>query len=405
MRGGFAVGLSYATMSASRLLHNGNQVGVGGTNQLVRLFEYDPLYRLIKADGREFSANPSQPWEYLPGGGNANDPVQTREYTETYGYDAVGSLTELVHNSGGTLQWRRDYAVESSSNQLTSMMSQGSARSYTYDAAGNLLAENTERHHEWDWGGRMRAFRNQVPGSHASIFAHYTYDAGGQRMQKVVSKSGGNAVHSVYIDSIFEHHEEIDGSGNVAAENNALHVMDDTKRIATRRIGPELGSTNPPATQYLLGDHLQSSSVVVDGTGAFYNREEYRPYGESSFGSYAKKRYRFTGKERDEESSLYYHGARYYAPWAARWTAPDPKGMVDGPNLYQYVSGNPIRLVDLSGTQESPPADATESGKNGDEKSDSGEELTLKEVNEDSATLCPKTGECFVVPLVTRQAI
>ena len=91
--------------------------------------------------------------------------------------------------------------------------------------------------------------------------------------------------------------------------------------------------------------------MVVDYGGAFYNREEYRPYGESSFGSFAKKRYRFTGKERDEESSLYYHGARYYAPWAARWTATDPLGMVDGPNLYAYVRGNPICLSDPSGTQ------------------------------------------------------
>src|SRR5690554_7506487 len=147
----------------------------------------------------------------------------------------------------------------------------------------------------------MRAFRNQIPGSRASVFAHYTYGPGGQRVQKVVSKSSGNALHSMYIDGIFEHHEEIDDEGNVVAQNNVLHVMDDTKRVATRRIGAELDGSTPPAVQYHLGDHLQSSAVVVDGTGAFFNREEYRPYGESAFGSYQKKRYRFTGKERDED--------------------------------------------------------------------------------------------------------
>jgi RHS repeat-associated protein len=63
------------------------------------------------------------------------------------------------------------------------------------------------------------------------------------------------------------------------------------------------------------------------------------------------KRYRYTGKERDEETGLYYHGARYYAPWLGRWTAADPAGMVDGPNLYEYVRGNPVRLNDPSGTQ------------------------------------------------------
>ncbi|WP_199589874.1 RHS repeat-associated core domain-containing protein [Lujinxingia litoralis] len=103
--------------------------------------------------------------------------------------------------------------------------------------------------------------------------------------------------------------------------------------------------------RYELGDHLGSSSVVVSETGGLISREEYRPYGESSFGSYAKKRYRFTGKERDEESGLYYHGARYYSPWLCRWTAPDPAGMVDGVNVYAYVRGNPVRLVDPGGME------------------------------------------------------
>ena len=122
-------------------------------------------------------------------------------------------------------------------------------------------------------------------------------------------------------------------------------------RVAIHRIGPDIFDTEKAALQYQLGDHLGSSNVVVDGSGDLINREEYRPYGESSFGSFARKRYRFTGKERDEESELYYHGARYYAPRLCRWTAADPAGMVDGPNLYAYVRGNPVRLVDPRGVE------------------------------------------------------
>ena len=62
------------------------------------------------------------------------------------------------------------------------------------------------------------------------------------------------------------------------------------------------------------------------------------------------KRYRFTGKERDEETGLDYHGARYYAPWLGRWSSADPKGMVDGPNLYRYARDNPVVLTDPGGT-------------------------------------------------------
>ena len=57
----------------------------------------------------------------------------------------------------------------------------------------------------------------------------------------------------------------------------------------------------------------------------------------------------YTGKEKDEESGLYYHGARYYACWLGRWTAADPIGIGDGLNVYMYVHGNPVKLQDPSG--------------------------------------------------------
>ena len=102
--------------------------------------------------------------------------------------------------------------------------------------------------------------------------------------------------------------------------------MDNKSRVAIVRIGPALPGDGAAAVpiQYHFGDYLGSSNVVVNDNGAWVNREEYLPYGETSFGSFARKRYRFTGKERDEESGLYYHGARYYAPWLARWVSCDP---------------------------------------------------------------------------------
>ena len=63
------------------------------------------------------------------------------------------------------------------------------------------------------------------------------------------------------------------------------------------------------------------------------------------------KRYRYTAEERDEETGLYYLGARYYACWLGRWTACDPLGISDGLNLFAYVRGNPISRTDPSGTQ------------------------------------------------------
>ena len=74
------------------------------------------------------------------------------------------------------------------------------------------------------------------------------------------------------------------------------------------RTGPAFPDDRRPPLTYELGDHLGSSNVVLDESGRLVDREEHTPYGETSFGSFARKRYRFTGKERDEESGLYYHG-------------------------------------------------------------------------------------------------
>jgi RHS repeat-associated protein len=63
------------------------------------------------------------------------------------------------------------------------------------------------------------------------------------------------------------------------------------------------------------------------------------------------KRYRYTGKERDEETGLYYHGARYYATWLGRWTSCDPIGIGDGLNIFAYGLNSPVILVDPEGTQ------------------------------------------------------
>ena len=55
--------------------------------------------------------------------------------------------------------------------------------------------------------------------------------------------------------------------------------------------------------------------------------------------------------ERDEESGLSYHGARYYAAWLGRWTSCDPSGINAGLNLFLYADGSPILLVDTTGSE------------------------------------------------------
>ena len=214
---------------------------------------------------------------------------------------------------------------------------------YAFDANGNMRSETTSRHFEWNHADQMKAFRTQTEGAEPSVHAHYLYDAAGQRVKKLVRKQGGQVEVTHYIDAVFEHHRW--GSGAQAGENNHVHVMDDKQRIALVRLGTAHPDDQGPAVQFHLGDHLGSSNVVVDASGALVNREEFTPYGETSFGSFARKRYRFTGMERDEESGLNYHGTRYCAPWLARWTSTDPLGPKDGLNVYWLSSESPADNV------------------------------------------------------------
>ncbi len=311
---------------------------------LLRSFTYDPIYRLLTATGRECD-RPSvgPPWTDTP---RCTDLTKTRNYTESYHYDKMGSLLRLEHqnNTGGYV---RDFTVEATSNRLRSMQLGQTRFEYAFDVNGNMISETTSRHFEWNHSDQMKVFRTQTEGSEPSVYAHYLYDSSGQRVKKVVRKQGGQVEVTHYIDGAFEHHRW--GGGIGAGDNNHVHVLDDKQRIALVRIGSAQPGDTVPAVQFQLGDHLGSSNVVADSAGALVNREEFLPYGETSFGSFAKKRYRFTGMERDEESGLSYHSARYYSMWLMRWISSDSSGPIDGADLYSYAKANPLALIDKSG--------------------------------------------------------
>jgi RHS repeat-associated protein len=314
-----------------------------GIDALDRSFGYDPLYRLLSATGREHDNPPSEPWDERPRG---TDITRVRAYTEQYQYDKAGNLSQLhhlSHNSG----FVRQLALIPGNNRLKTLTVGDNVFDYTYDANGNLIREATSRHFEWDYADRMRVFRTQADEAEPSVHAQYLYNVAGERVKKLVRKQGGQIETTIYIDGIFEHQRIV--QGGVTQENNTLHVMDDQSRLALVRIGSPLPGDTTPAVKFHLGDHLGSSHLAIDGNGGFINREEYTPYGETSFGSFARKRYRFTGKERDEESGLNYHIARYYVPWLARWMSCDPKGVVAGANTYHYVAQNPVFFVDPDG--------------------------------------------------------
>jgi RHS repeat-associated protein len=172
----------------------------------------------------------------------------------------------------------------------------------------------------------------------------------------VVEKNNGALIDERITLGGFEIFRRRNATG-IALERETLHVMDDRERVAlvdTRARGEEAG-VPAQLIRYQFGNHLGSATLEVDDGGQIISYEEYYPYGSTSYqagraaAELSLKRYRYTGMERDEETGLSYHGARYYAPWLGRWTSADPAGIRDGTNIFAYSSGNPVRFTDRTG--------------------------------------------------------
>jgi RHS repeat-associated protein len=358
------------------IFHNGQQI------EPIYDYTYDAVYRLIEAKGREHIGqaahdfNPQNRRDYDFAGiadfiAHPNDLHAMRRYTERYEYDAVGNFNVMRHIANGG-SWTRGYAYEEASllepPKQSNRLSQSTignnlsfAETYNYtDAQGNdvhgCMTAMTSMQMEWDFKDQLQ--KADLGGGGITF---YVYDAAGQRARKVIEMQNGKRKEErIYVGG-FEIYREFNGGGNtVNLERETLHVRDDRQRIAlveTKTAENGISISAPiPVQRYQLGNHLGTACLELDKDGGLISYEEYHPYGTTAFqvtnsaAEVSLKRFRYTGKERDEETGLYYYGARYYAPWLARWTAADTV-LADGTNLYRYTRGNPVVLNDPSGRE------------------------------------------------------
>ncbi len=344
-------------------------------------YAYDSLYRLVEAQGREHPGQ-TQPGPVdlaigpLP---HPNDLQALARYTERYTYDAVGNIERMQHLPaagspvpGWTRRYRYAYQVtgELASNRLLATSIPGDpdgtfSETYEYrDDATNTAGAHgsmTRMPHlpgglDWDHADRMKRAGKLGGGD-----TYFTYDGAGQRVRKVYVHSG-LVEERIYLGGYELYRQRAAAPGApIDEERQTLHVMDDQRRVAmaeTKTVTDRVPDAAPTTRwRFELDNHLGSAMLEVDQAGNVITYEEYHPYGTTAFhtadgaAEVSAKRYRYTGKEKDEETGLYYHGARYYAAWLGRWTAADPAGVVDGTCLYAYVRNEPTNLVDASGTQ------------------------------------------------------
>lgn len=328
-----------------------------------RDYIYDSLSRLVEATGREHGAQAGLDLRDRLDNmslGHANDMSQMGRYTERWGFDEIGNILSWQH-VGAAQNWTRDYLYGAAgNNRLTQTTINKAGRlsptTYDFDDAGNITGYG-------DMGAPERRVQSSVwnvddqPETmviHGNKTAHYRYDASGERMVKRVETSSGYSVR-LYLGG-FEIFRDFKTNGQFKKRQDTLHVMDGEIRILlveTDKNSDDMADAKPPTERWQFSDHLGTAALELNHSGQVISVEEFHAYGTTAWhwraNNISQKRYRYTGMERDTESGLQYHSARYYVPWLGRWLSTDPLGMVDGPSLWAYVRGNPVGLFDTNG--------------------------------------------------------
>jgi RHS repeat-associated protein len=302
--------------------NNGNVMSwtATGAQSFNRSFTYDSLNRLA-------TMNQSSGTAQTCSSAFALSWTTTSQYTGT---DAWGNRTDQTVTSG-TCPSVEVHRPVNSKNQFTTSCPPPTGNT-CYDAAGNLLNDGI---HTYIYDAENRIVNVDGGG------AIYVYDAEGRRVGKAV---GANVTYFIYgID------------GQVVSERNASNTWIQTY---ARFAGSLTALYNGSTTAFYHQDHLGSTRLVTTynaGSYAVAENIDYLPFGEQISGGTATT-HKFTGKERDPESTLDNFGARYLTSTLGRFMSPDPlyieaHRLADPQqlNLYAYARNNPVKFTDPTG--------------------------------------------------------
>jgi RHS repeat-associated protein len=344
-----------------------------------KVFGYDALYQLRRAEGRAHKALlPDDCRTDPPNPGSVkgtrplslNDGGQIERYVEGYSYDLAGNLTKLVY-TGVSASWTNDFWLSPTSNRSLPAVDANNLPISTpearFDAAGNALNFPHLRGLFWNWRNALAScvVIDRSGAGQPNDAEYYVSDADNRRVRKYSERMiAGGAVEVtdvLYLDGC-EIKRILRGSSTIL-ERRLTHCSDGFGRIAQiyrwakDDNARETDTIGAAKVRYQINDHLGSAHLALDEAGKVIAYEEYLPFGQTALmaGDDARevdlRCYRFCGKERDDSTGLYYFGQRYYAVWMCRWISPDPAGFVDGINLYAYCRNNPVTYFDPDGLQ------------------------------------------------------
>ncbi|KAH8585972.1 hypothetical protein B0O99DRAFT_602873 [Bisporella sp. PMI_857] len=311
-------------------------------------YTYDALYRLVSASGREHLGQIKTEHGHAAPSHHAEDDTAMARYRENYFYDGAGNMLKICHM--GKQNWTKNFNYHERSqlepdrysNRLSSTSIGDRIQDFRYEGNDGLMGNITSMPNlslmKWDFKDQLQATAKQRSGG--------TPETRGTSMQMVVNEY--ESLPDAMAKKVNQRLDPVNAS--------TLDLMKYTESMLAVHETLTKGSSTSPAelTRYQFDNQLGSSVLELDGSAKVITYEEYFAYGGTSYSAAvsqvdAPKRYRYSAKEKDEESGLYYYGYRYYSVSIVRWISADPLGMKDGTNIFQFVRSNPICYKDPDG--------------------------------------------------------
>jgi RHS repeat-associated protein len=232
-------------------------------------------------------------------------------------------------------------------NELTSSVVGAITTTYTYDDWGRTISKADGTHsarYIWFAGDKLKQYESDFP-SEADVA--FQYDGLGKRRLKLVNISAPSDADYTW----YRWDAGWNMIGEYAAGTDAGTTWDvgALERWYQGKAAHADGDPDTAAHNYNLRDHIGTVRTVYSQSQTLLARFEALPFGTSNFSTGLGLNFGFSGMQWDQELLAYFTPFRYMEPANPRWLSKDPIGMVDGPNLYNYVGGAPVNRIDTLG--------------------------------------------------------
>ena len=359
---------------------------------------YDLAYTYGKTEGRKFQLAEVKDANYRTE--ENPDSVAKVDNNHTYTYDANGNLVYV--NTG---RIKQDGALDSTAaerklrwdeeNRLTASDDNGFVTNYWYDADGERTVKTSGEGEQLYVNSEFAGGRTNTAKFSLYVSPYLVANQGGRYTkhiyigsQRIVSKIGDfdsygsdprriqyagsetdglsvnykqkySAQQQVIKDNYAIFEVPYNGTDNNDYVDGQGFCCDDGSPEAAqaRALALENNFQNPDAYEklqfYYHPDHLGSSSYITNLDGEVVQHIEYVPFGEvfiEERNSIWNTPYLFNAKEFDEETGLYYYGARYYDPRLSVWLSVDPLSRIAlNYTGYRFCFNSPTCFIDMKG--------------------------------------------------------